>query len=41
MPNEYHTACAVNGSINPTNNVTYYAWSKKTVTVTFDVNGNQ
>jgi hypothetical protein len=40
MPNEFHTACQVNGSITPTDSVTYYAWSKKYVKITFDVNGN-
>lgn len=44
MPNEFHTVCAVNGTVPAaqlSDNVTYYAWSKKHVTVTFDVNGNQ
>jgi hypothetical protein len=41
MLNEYHTACAVGGTITPTDTVTYYAWSRKPVLVIFDVNGNQ
>jgi hypothetical protein len=40
MSNEFHTICQVNGSITPTDTVTYYAWSKKYVKITFDVNGN-
>jgi len=44
MSNEFHTACDVNAVPNDDNHVikdvTFYAWSKKTVQVTFDVNGN-
>jgi hypothetical protein len=40
MAAEFHKVCDVNANRTVSDNVTFYAWSKKPVTVTFDVNGN-